>query len=98
MSARRRRVPFIPPQARPPEGAPAAAGTTLAIHSDQDIVSARQRGRTMAQQMGFSNSNLTLIATAISELARNMLLYASRGEVTLGPIENDGTPGIEVVA
>jgi len=63
--------------------------TRVPINSDHDIVLARQRGRALAQQIGFSNSNLTLVATAISELARNILLYAKRGELTLG-IDNDG--------
>ena len=72
--------------------------TRVPIHSDHDIVTARQRGRALAQQMGFSNSNLTLIATAISELARNILLYAKKGEMTLGVVENDGKSGIAMVA
>jgi len=72
--------------------------TRVPIHSDHDIVMARQRGRALAQQMGFSNSNLTLIATAISELARNILLYAKRGELTLGVVEDNGKEGIAVVA
>jgi serine/threonine-protein kinase RsbT len=72
--------------------------TRVPIHSDHDIVKARQRGRALAQQMGFSNINLTLIATAISELARNILLYAKKGELTLGIVEDDGRQGIAVVA
>ncbi len=72
--------------------------TRIEIISDQDIVTARQRGRSLAQQLGFSNSNLTLIATAISELARNILLYARHGELTVAVVENNGTRGIVVVA
>ena len=72
--------------------------TRVPIQSDHDIVTARQRGRTLAQQLGFSNSNLTVIATAISELARNILLYAKKGELTLGIIENNGRQGLSVVA
>jgi len=72
--------------------------TSVPIDSDQDIVAARQRGRALAQQIGFSNSSLTLIATAISELARNILLYAKRGELSLGVVESNGTQGITVVA
>jgi len=53
--------------------------TRIPILKDQDIVAARQKGRILAQRLGFSNSNLTLIATAISELARNILLYAKTG-------------------
>jgi serine/threonine-protein kinase RsbT len=72
--------------------------TRVPINSDQDIVAARQRGRALAQQLGFSNSSLTLIATAISELARNILLYAKRGELSLGVVENNGAKGITVIA
>ena len=72
--------------------------TRVPIDSDVDIVTARQRGRALAQQMGFSNSHLTLIATAISELARNILLYAKKGELTLGIDNNDGREGLVLVA
>lgn len=80
---------------RPP---PTTNGTSVAIYTDKDIVAARQRGRALAQQIGFSHSSLTLIATAISELARNILLYAKRGELSLGIVENNGTQGITVEA
>jgi len=72
--------------------------TRVPIDSDHDIVTARQRGRALAQQIGFSNSNLTLVATAISELARNILLYAKKGELTLGIVEDNGRQGLTVVA
>ena len=55
----------------------------VAIRSDQDIVLARQKGRAMAIELGFSTGDATLIATAISELARNILSYARSGEITL---------------
>jgi len=71
---------------------------TVRIGSDLDILKARQQGRTLARQIGFSGSNLTIIATAISELARNILLYAKAGELALGPIEANGHRGIAVVA
>jgi serine/threonine-protein kinase RsbT len=45
----------------------------VAINSDQDIVLARQKGRMMATELGFSTGDATLIATAISELARNIV-------------------------
>jgi serine/threonine-protein kinase RsbT len=70
----------------------------LPIQSDLDIVVARQRGRALAQRLGFSDSSLTMIATAISELARNILLYAKRGEMTVGVVEDNGLKGITVVA
>ena len=72
--------------------------TKIAIQRDQDIVTARHKGRALALQLGFSNSNLTLIATAISELARNILLYAKTGEMTLGVQQDNGREGLVVVA
>jgi serine/threonine-protein kinase RsbT len=68
------------------------------IHSDQDIVVARQRGRSLAVELGFSPGDATLIATAISELARNIVSYARRGAITLQGIQASGRQGILVVA
>jgi len=48
--------------------------------------------------VGFSATDATLIATAISELARNIVLYATRGEIALTAVENGGRPGVIVVA
>ena len=75
-----------------------ATEARVVVETDRDIVSARQQGRVMAVQLGFSPGSATLIATAISELARNILLYASRGEVTMRTIENNGSKGITVEA
>jgi serine/threonine-protein kinase RsbT len=70
----------------------------MTISSDRDIVSARQRGRTYVLQLGFSSPEATLIATAISELARNIVLYAKEGQIELQSLEQDGRPGVLVVA
>ena len=70
---------------------------TVPIASDLDIVTARQRGRTLASERGYSVSDATLIATAISELARNIVLYARRGEIVLASA-NGMRPGIIIVA
>lgn len=70
----------------------------MAIKSDQDIVLARQKGRALAVELRFSPTDATLIATAISELARNILAYARKGEITLGPILASGRQGILIVA
>ena len=75
-----------------------ATEARVLVESDRDIVTARQQGRVMAAQLGFSPGTATLIATAISELARNILLYASHGEVTMRTIENNGSRGITVEA
>ena len=70
----------------------------MPIASDLDIVTARQRGRTLASERGYSVSDATLIATAISELARNIVLYARRGEIVLASANGGMTPGIIIVA
>lgn len=70
----------------------------VAINSDQDIVAARQRGRALAVELGFSVVDSTLIATAISELARNIVSYAGTGVITLKGIQNSARQGISIVA
>ena len=70
----------------------------VSIDCDADIVSARQKGRQLASQCGFPSTDLAVVATAISELARNIVRYAVRGEVTLRLVNDNGKRGIEVVA
>ena len=59
------------------------------VESDTDIVVARQKGRALAVRLGFSSGEATMVATAISELARNIVLYAKRGEMVFG-LESKG--------
>ena len=75
-----------------------AGDICVAIKSDQDIVLARQKGRALAVELRFSPTDATLIATAISELARNILAYARKGEITLRPVHASGRQGIMIVA
>src|ERR1700688_2559463 len=70
----------------------------VAIHSERDIVLARQKGRAMATEFGFSIGNATLIATAISELARNIISYAGKGEIVVSLVKNSDRTGIIIVA
>jgi serine/threonine-protein kinase RsbT len=70
----------------------------VAINSDQDIVLARQKGRAMAMELGFSSGDATLIATAISELARNIVSYARKGQITLKGVQGSSRVGILVIA
>jgi serine/threonine-protein kinase RsbT len=70
----------------------------VAVSRDADIVTARQLGRDLATKAGFSGSDLTLIATAISEVARNIISYADNGEILLGLAAKDGRQGVFVVA
>jgi serine/threonine-protein kinase RsbT len=68
------------------------------ITSDVDIVAARARGRELAQHLGFTATDLALIATAISELSRNIVQYARGGEIILKPSNGSPGPGIIVIA
>jgi len=70
---------------------------TLLIRSDLDIVSARVEGRDMAKAVGFGTIDQARIATAISELARNIVLYAGEGTVTLRLAERGSKKGIEIL-
>jgi serine/threonine-protein kinase RsbT len=70
----------------------------IPIKSESDIVIARQRGRALAEHLGFDGSDLTIIATAISEVARNIVQYAKKGEVTLKPTNSNLQRGIMVIA
>lgn len=74
------------------------AMTRQAVKTDSDVVSARQKGRAMASDTGFSRSDQALIATAISELARNIVNYAGVGEIVLRVIHKNASPGLQITA
>ena len=69
----------------------------LAIRASNDVVAARQKGRERAMQIGFAGSEVTVIASAISEIARNIVDYAEEGEMTFQRIERGGKQGILIV-
>jgi serine/threonine-protein kinase RsbT len=71
----------------------------ISIASDADVVTARQQARRLAGEVELSSTDQTLLATAISEVARNITAYAKRGEVLLSVIrDNNGRRGIRVIA
>jgi serine/threonine-protein kinase RsbT len=71
----------------------------IAIESDNDVVTARQRARELAAKLDLTSTDQTLLATAISEVARNITTYAKRGEVLLSIVrDNGGREGIRVIA
>ena len=70
----------------------------VAIRTDADVVNARQEARALGAGLGFSSTDLTLLATAISEVARNITAYAGEGEIALRVLNSGGRRGIEVVA
>jgi serine/threonine-protein kinase RsbT len=76
----------------------ASDGSRVSIQTDADIVTARQMGRALAAQLGFASSVSTVVSMAISELARNIVRYAKRGEIVLKPTNSNGRISIEIVA
>ena len=70
----------------------------LPIFDETDIVDARQQGRKLGTTLGFSGSELTLIATAISEIARNIVVYAKEGYITLSIVGTSSKHGLLVLA
>lgn len=80
-------------------GAPVpSADLRILIGADGDIITARQEGRRIAAALSFSPSDLTVIAAAISEVARNILAYAGSGELDIGLVERNGRRGVTIVA
>ncbi|MBI3303160.1 MAG: anti-sigma regulatory factor [Deltaproteobacteria bacterium] len=76
-----------------------AGEARVPIRHEADIVVARQQGRTLASRLGFSSIDQTLIATAISEVARNIVAYATGGEIILHAIQQDGGKrGLVIIA
>jgi serine/threonine-protein kinase RsbT len=76
------------------EGAPSRR---IQITNDLDIVAARVEGRNLAKEIGFGVIDQARIATAISELARNVVLYAHSGEIILNCIKPDGRLGLQII-
>jgi signal transduction histidine kinase/CheY-like chemotaxis protein len=69
---------------------------TVAIHTERDVVLARQRARHVAALLGFDAQDQTRISTAVSEVARNAFEYAGGGRLELG-VEGRTTPQLLVI-
>ena len=70
----------------------------IPITAVADIVAARQSGRELAHENGLSGAESTLVATIISELARNIVLYAHEGEIRLERTNNSDRQGVIIVS
>jgi serine/threonine-protein kinase RsbT len=68
------------------------------IKSDVDILSARQQARALAAGLRLSSGEVTLVATAISEVARNIVSYAKRGDIVLRRVTKGRARGILIIA
>lgn len=72
--------------------------SNVPIAKELDIVGTRQTGRNIANDLGFSSVDQARIATAISELARNIYLYAKKGEITFQQVEGVAPVGLKIIA
>jgi RNA polymerase sigma factor (sigma-70 family) len=91
--ARVRSVLFDRREERRPDGT-----VTVSVSKDADVVTARQKGREVAALAGFSPTDQTLIATAISEITRNIIKFADHGELVFSLISDGRRKGMSVVA
>lgn len=71
---------------------------SLSIISDYDVVTARQKGKWFAEQIGFGGSASTLLSTFVSELARNLLISSKHGKMVIQSIQSGLRKGIAVIA
>jgi serine/threonine-protein kinase RsbT len=70
----------------------------IPIAADTDLIPARAEGRALAERQGFSRTDATLIATAISEIARNIVVHVGEGEIILRALDEGRRGGVLVVA
>jgi serine/threonine-protein kinase RsbT len=75
-----------------------SAEISVPIKSDADTVIARQAGRDVALRLGFTRTDATFVATAISEIARNITVHAGTGEIVVGELNEGGRAGLVVIA
>jgi anti-sigma regulatory factor (Ser/Thr protein kinase) len=68
------------------------------VRVEADILAARRAARTMALELGFAPLELTMIATAISEIARNMIVYGGGGEMMFEAVPEPSRRGLRVIA
>ena len=69
----------------------------VSIETDADLVVARAEGRAIAQRLGFRPPDPTLIATAISEVARNVVVHVGHGEIIMRPLVHGRRLGVLVI-
>ena len=75
-----------------------ARSLEISIESDSDLLAARQEARAIAFELGFSLTAVVGIVTALSEMTRNMLTYAGRGELRIESIRDGDRSGILITA
>jgi serine/threonine-protein kinase RsbT len=68
------------------------------INSNSNIIVAREIGRKLGREIGFPSTDLTIIATVISEVARNIIVFAKDGRILIRKIKGSARSGIEIIA
>jgi len=74
------------------------ADRAIPIGRDTDVLAARLAARDLASRLGFTGTDLVLIASVVSEVARNIVAYAGPGEVVLSVVRNGSGLGLQVIA
>lgn len=72
--------------------------TSFAVSTDKDVVQIREHARDMAGTLGFSRNDRTMITTVVSEICRNILEYAQRGELRIKLVNNNSQKGLQIIA
>lgn len=72
--------------------------SSVDIITEWDIVAARQLGRNEAKEVGFGTVDQARITTAISELARNIYLYAGKGKIIIERVTDGAMKGLIIIA
>jgi len=70
----------------------------VSIDSSEGVILARQIARNMARELGFGLADQTRITTAVSELGRNIYLYAGTGSLTIRTVSGSSAKGLEIIA
>ncbi len=73
---------------------------TVAVQQETDVLLASQKGRALAARLGFGLGDQVAIAIAISEVARNIVVHAGQGEISIAVANRNGgeRPGMIIVA
>ena len=71
---------------------------TVAVNDDVDVAYAALAAKNYAKEIGFTTASQYMISTAVSELARNMFIYAKKGIISLSFFSENSNSGIEIVA
>jgi serine/threonine-protein kinase RsbT len=69
----------------------------IGVNRESDIIQSIFQTERIAKAIGFDNNTAKMIVTAVSELARNIIKYANKGQIIVTPIEENNRVGIEII-